>query len=246
MHSLLLTVKGSGGGGGIGGWTNNNYGTGSSSGGGGSLSTAGVVGILVASIGLVLALCIVWQRKTKREAERLNAMKRFPDRVVKAKARYDGNQTQQQVLLKEKPLREQPPKSGEYNVVYTDRGTTAKGIANLIFTDLNDGRGYKISGTYVDKDGESRIKEGFVRFDGTDAFWVEEYVSGSDIGMNVLNEGVFDFQMNKFDGRWYSSTGYHGEFKKFELTASNCETTTDMESHAVVDDHGTPIDIKLS
>jgi hypothetical protein len=111
-------------------------------------------------------------------------------------------------------------------VVYSDTRSAprAEGVALLSFTDLNDGRGYKISGKYIDKGGEeSRIKQGFVRLDGNGAFWVDEYVSGDDIGMKVLNEGTFDFQLNNFEGRWYSSTGYQGEFKSFDLKADNCE-----------------------
>jgi hypothetical protein len=142
--------------------------------------------------------------------------------------------------MEKKPFHE--PKSGEYDVVYTDRGKTSKGVAHLTFKDLNGGRGYNISGKYVDRDGEARIEQGCVRHDGSDAYWVDDYVSGNDFGMNVLNRGVFDFQLNKFEGHWYSSTGYQGEFKSFELRANSSDTITDLESqHVSVDGHDTPL-----
>lgn len=108
------------------------------------------------------------------------------------------------------------PQSGTYITRYVDRGNNCGGEARLQFVDSSDGRGYMISGTSKDEDGESIVNEGFASYDGEKAWWKDTCVTG-DVGMSVLNEGSFNFKTNTFSGKWTSSTGVSGKFTSFSF-----------------------------
>ena len=109
------------------------------------------------------------------------------------------------------------PMNGTYAVKYTERGEIRSGTTSLYFTDLNDGSGYSISGSSMDADGKARIEEGFVRYDGSDAYWTDEVYEGEYFGLRVFNTGTFDFKSLKFTGTYLSSNGFNGRFVEFKL-----------------------------
>lgn len=100
-------------------------------------------------------------------------------------------------------------KSGNGIVTYTENESekefsSKRGQLHAVFTDARDRKGYKISGSFLDDDGDAIIKEGFVRYDGTDAYWCEFNENPSSPlrccldHLEVLNEGTFDFRNNSF------------------------------------------------
>jgi len=114
---------------------------------------------------------------------------------------------------------EHKPSSGVYTTQYMDRGKSFIGEASLTFEDeRNQGR-YSISGKSKDADGETTIEEGYVSYDGSNAWWKETNISG-DVGLSVINHGTFNFETNTFSGEWTSSTGYSGTFTSFSLMKS--------------------------
>lgn len=123
---------------------------------------------------------------------------------------------------KSKPV----PISGYYTVTYTEHQnecSSKRGRLHVVFTEANNGKGYKLSGSYDDDDGFAIIKEGFVCYDGTNAYWYEYYECPSTSlrcnlkHLKVLNEGTFDFRNNFFKGTWQSNTGFQGKILKLEL-----------------------------
>lgn len=123
---------------------------------------------------------------------------------------------------KSKPV----PISGNYIVTYTENEkefSSLRGTLHAVFTEAHNGKGYKISGSFLDHDGLAIIKEGFVRYDGTHAYWYEfnecpnTSLRYSLKHLEVLNEGTFDFRNNSFRGTWQSNTGYRGKILYLEL-----------------------------
>ena len=111
------------------------------------------------------------------------------------------------------------PQSGTYIATFVDRGKTSDGKVTLTFKESDDGKGYMITGTSNDDDGDAVIDEGYVSFDGMKAWWKDRCVTG-DVGMVVLTEGSFNFKTNTFMGKWISSSGAEGHFTRFSLKGS--------------------------
>ena len=111
------------------------------------------------------------------------------------------------------------PQSGTYIATFVDGGKTSDGEVTLTFKESDDGKGYMITGTSNDDDGDAVIDEGYVSFDGMKAWWKDRCVTG-DVGMVVLTEGSFNFKTNTFMGKWISSSGAEGHFTRFSLKGS--------------------------
>lgn len=118
------------------------------------------------------------------------------------------------------------PINGTYVVTYKDnRGEVyflREVTTTLRFTDLNDGKGYSISGsTESIVDGKGKIEEGFVRYDGSDAYWIDQIYEGprkDNSELKFLTTGTFDFKSLGFTGTYRSSSGLPwGKVKKFNL-----------------------------
>lgn len=118
------------------------------------------------------------------------------------------------------------PISGNYIVTYTENQnecSSKRGTLHADFTEAHNGKGYNLSGSFLDQDGFAIIKEGFVCYDGSNAYWYEFYEWPSTSlrcnlkYLEVLNEGTFDFQSNSFQGTWQSNTGFQGNILRLEL-----------------------------
>jgi len=154
---------------------------------------------------------------------------------------------------------EQEPYSGQYIMWYVDRNRTKNSMSNLSFsavtmaTNGNNNQsdnnnmaaahvkiakciGYKISGRKVDVDGKSVVEDGFVNAKNGKAWWVEQFMSGNDIGVRVLSVGVFHFKDQAFVGKWQSSAGYRGKYTSFD--ANLPLTTTEISTDNSTDDDG--------
>ena len=126
------------------------------------------------------------------------------------------------------------PMNGTYAVKYTEGGETKSGTTTLYFTDLNDGSGYSISGSSMDADGKARIEEGFVRYDGSDAYWTDQVYEGEHVGLRVINTGTVDFKSLRFTGTYLSSNGFNGYFKQFTLLGGGDPISHEGEFLAIV------------
>lgn len=106
------------------------------------------------------------------------------------------------------------PVNGNYRISYKDRGTIRQGKVTLKFEDT--GKGYTISGSVLDEDGESIINYGFACYDGL-AYWKDNCIKSrsGDVGLSVISNGTFDYRNKTFTGKWMSSTGFVGEYTHF-------------------------------
>ena len=170
----------------------------------------------------IICCCISASAKEKNKAE-------FQPRIDRAREKFMSNE---RVL--DPSIKTYKPMNGTYAVKYTEGGETKSGTTTLYFTDLNDGSGYSISGSSMDADGKARIEEGFVRYDGSDAYWTDQVYEGEHVGLRVFNTGIFDFKSLRFTGTYLSSNGFNGYFKQFMLVGGGDPISHEGEFLAIV------------
>jgi hypothetical protein len=113
-----------------------------------------------------------------------------------------------------KGIHSNSPVDGWYAYSYHQNGKALSGKCIITFVEKG-GEGFIISGTSTDPDGLTNIDEDFCNHIGK-AYWKEGYVSG-DIGLNVLNKGVFNFTTCTFEGELWATSGESGVFDSFRL-----------------------------
>ncbi len=108
------------------------------------------------------------------------------------------------------------PQSGEYLMIFTHGGKRRSASFNLIFTPLNNGRGYILSSDDTIGRDSTPLDKGYVANDGSNAWW--KFAVGNGEKM-VLVEGSFDFKNNVLlRGKWVSSSGNSGKVQKCFLS----------------------------
>jgi hypothetical protein len=167
-----------------------------------------IVMALVIGVGVCVFACCFYHLKKKKEQMKAE----FQPLIDRAREKFMSNE---RVL--DPSIKIYKPMNGTYGVKYTEGGETRSGTTTLYFTDLNYGSGYSISGSSMDADGKARIEEGFVRYDGSDAYWTDQVYEGAYVGLRVLNVGTFDFKSLRFTGTYLSSNGFNGRFTEFKL-----------------------------
>jgi hypothetical protein len=114
------------------------------------------------------------------------------------------------------------PVDGWYAYSYHQNDKTLCGKCHMTFVEMG-GEGFKISGTSTDPDGLTNIEEGICNF-VVKAYWKESYVSG-DIGLQVLNKGVFNFTTGTFEGERWATSGASGIIHSCLLQEERDDTT---------------------
>lgn len=107
--------------------------------------------------------------------------------------------------------------SGDFDVKYVDNIDNEREMSMFMKILLKDNTScYKIEGESSDANvGSATITEGFATYSGI-AWWVEETFSGTDKGLKILSEGIFDLARNTFTGTWKANTGICGSYTDFK------------------------------
>ena len=203
--------------------------------GGGEVAGWATVVIIIVCVLLILASCLNKAKKEKAADEELAAL--FNQRQEIARTTFMTHTDYSKIA--------HSPQSGTYNYTYSMENDTPKsGKAKFTFTELDDRRGYKISGKIVNENGSSVIKEGNVCYNGKNAYW-KNLMTQNGKPLAVINEGEFNFEDNTFQGRWVSNRGEQGTFSAFSLSDESAQQPLPEQSlpQEVYDLQGRPEDL---
>lgn len=238
VSAYARSLRGGGGGGGGGGYSGGT-GTYGSSDCGDDCSTFSLsewvwVGIGAASS--VIYGCYYYYRYKKMKSAEMDTELDFDVAVSEAK-RNIVNTSNYSSIPKYQTY------EGTFDSKYADRGKTLDAVLTLRL--VNDGvHGYVIEGKGEDKDGETKVTEGFVTYDGN-AWWLEETLSRGNSGLKVLSQGTFDLAANTFTGTWKSSSRYYGNYVSFVGKDVKKAIAPDVEE-AGINDFRAKLEMELS
>jgi hypothetical protein len=204
------------------GYNNNNY----SNTSGGSVPSWVTIMIIIIVISIIVACCCYFKHLSKSSKTNPNVSEWKASDTSPEYFKQQANDAKEAVMEhSEKCIYSaaHAPTDGLYDMSYVDDGQIHTGIVTLSFTD--NGKGYSLSGTVADVDGQSTIIDDFVTYDGK-AYWQDRCTSSSsgDEGLLVVTEGTFDFVNSTFSGSWTSSTGRTGSYTKFVLIKADPES----------------------